>query len=144
MLTRPTPQAKGCKTGRMDWIWECPTRTVHRGFTTVQRRMQSGVHSPPPHGLHVRPMVRGCLWNARAEMDQTAFELKRINPPPIKSPETADPKGGFSQTPKTVACGQRNPKRIIGGRFAPPYKYIVEYMQQKQQQHLQKQLHCQC
>ena len=33
---------------------------------------------------------------------------------------------------------------IIGGRFAPPYKYIVEYIQQKQQQHLQKQLHCQC
>ena len=33
---------------------------------------------------------------------------------------------------------------IIVGRFAPPYKYIVEYIQQKQQQHLQKQLHCQC
>ena len=27
---------------------------------------------------------------------------------------------------------------VIGGRFAPPYKYIVEYIQQKQQQHLQK------
>jgi len=23
---------------------------------------------------------------------------------------------------------------VIGGRFAPPYKYMVEYMQQKQQQ----------
>ena len=33
---------------------------------------------------------------------------------------------------------------IIGGHFAPPYKYIVEYIQQKKQQHLQKQLRCQC
>ena len=29
---------------------------------------------------------------------------------------------------------------VIGGRFAPPYKYIVKYIQQKQQQKKQQQL----
>ena len=28
---------------------------------------------------------------------------------------------------------------VIGGRFAPPYKYMIKYMQQKQQQKQQKQ-----
>ena len=28
---------------------------------------------------------------------------------------------------------------VIGGRFAPPYKYMVKYIQQKQQQKQQKQ-----
>ena len=30
---------------------------------------------------------------------------------------------------------------VIVGRFAPPYKYIVKYIQQKQQQQLQQQQH---
>ena len=30
---------------------------------------------------------------------------------------------------------------IIGGRFAPPYKYMVKYIQQKQQQKQQRQQH---
>ena len=29
---------------------------------------------------------------------------------------------------------------IIGGRFAPPYKYMIKYMQQKKQQKQQQQL----
>merc|ERR1712159_392088 len=31
---------------------------------------------------------------------------------------------------------------IIGGRFAPPYKYMVKYVQQKQQQKQQQHLSC--
>ena len=30
---------------------------------------------------------------------------------------------------------------VIGGRFAPPYKYMVKYIQQKQQQKQQRQQH---
>ena len=30
---------------------------------------------------------------------------------------------------------------IVGGRFVPPYKYIIKYIQQKQQQQLQLQQH---
>ena len=30
---------------------------------------------------------------------------------------------------------------VIGGRFAPPYKYVVKYIQQKQQQKQQRQQH---
>ena len=31
---------------------------------------------------------------------------------------------------------------VIGGRFAPPYKYVVKYIQQKQQQLQQQQDQC--